>query len=101
VFREKTFDVTGCENPFPVFYGAPLKGKPFKWSPEGGPIDAVGRAYVEKMRVGIEPKPLRVGVVYEVATTSRGGGSGGCRFRIRTDGSVENLPWTAGPDGRP
>jgi hypothetical protein len=97
VFWKKTFDVTGCENPFPVFYGAPLKGKPFQTYPEGGPVSAGDRAITEQLRAGVSAKRLRVGVVYEVATTSRGGGSGGCRFRIRDDGSVENLSLTSAP----
>jgi len=91
VFWEKSFDVKGCENPFPVFYGAPLKGGPFRWYPEGGPISAEERDYVQRMRAGVAAKPLRIGVIYEVSTTSGGGGSGGCRFRILADGSVETL----------
>jgi hypothetical protein len=65
-----------CENPFPIFYGASLKGGP----PESGP-----------QYVTIKAKRLKVGVIYSVKTTSGATGYGGGRFRLVADGTVENL----------
>jgi hypothetical protein len=66
-----------CENPFPVFYGSALRGgPPENWeSPDH-----------------VKPKPLKIGVVYEVSTTTGATGYGGGRFRIRPNRTVENLP---------
>jgi hypothetical protein len=74
------FEVAGyeCATEFPVFYGAPLKGGP----PESGKED-LGM---------VKPKPLKVGVVYHVNTTTGATGYGGGAFRIRADGIVENVP---------
>jgi hypothetical protein len=72
--------VDSCENPFPVFYGAKLKGPPFP-----------GIGYVA-------PKPLKRGVVYEVATTGSGSGSGSAWFKILADGHVENYRSDPTPD---
>jgi hypothetical protein len=93
VFWEEAFDMMGCENPFPVLYGAALKGKPFQWYREGAPTSAAERAFVQKMRSGVGAKPLRTGVVYQVHSRSRGSGSGSGRFHILADGSIENLSW--------
>lgn len=73
-----------CQNPFPVFYGQPLKGIRLVY-PEG--IPGAGEASSI-----VEAKPLRVGVVYEVTTTSSGSGYGGGWFRITPDRHVENWP---------
>jgi hypothetical protein len=97
-FWQRNFDVTGCENPYPVIYGAHLKGKPFQWHPEGGPISAEERAFVGRMNAGVEAKPLPTGVVYQVSATSRGSGYGSGRFRIKTDGSIENLSADSSPE---
>ncbi len=72
----KTFDVTSCGNPFPIFYGAPLSGPPFE-NGDGKPS-------------GVEAKPLRVGALYHV-TTSGAGGYGNGWFRITSDLGIENL----------
>ena len=66
-----------CKNPFPIFYGESLKGGP----PESGPQYAI-----------INAKPLKVGIIYSVSTTTGATGYGGGRFRLRPDGAVENLP---------
>jgi hypothetical protein len=70
----KGFEVTSCLNPFPIFYGQPLKGDPF-YEDGSGSVDA---------------KPLRLGVVYEVQTSS-GGGYGAGWFRITRHGHIENF----------
>lgn len=78
VYWWKSFEVTSCPNPFPIFYGQRLKGIPFIYD-DGKPSS-------------VEAKPLRIGVVYEVTTSSSGSGYGGGWFRISKDGLVENLP---------
>jgi hypothetical protein len=78
VYWWKSFEVTSCPNPFPIFYGQRLKGIPFTYG-DGKPDS-------------VEAKPLRIGVVYEVTASSSGSGYGGGWFRITKDGRVENLP---------
>ncbi len=78
-----------CENPFPVFYGQPLKGERLVYG-EGVPAARRG----EPSSV-VEAKPLHVGVVYEVSTTSGSTGYGGGWFRITPDRRVEN--WAHDP----
>jgi len=73
-FERASYD---CKNPFPIFYGVALKGGP----PENGPQYAT-----------VSAKPLKVGIIYTVSTTSGATGYGGGRFRLRANGSVENLP---------
>ena len=82
VYWWKVFDTGSCENPFPLFYGAPLRG-----------ISSKGRR-------AVDAKPLQVGVAYEVNTTSNGSGSGTGWFRIRPDRQVENLPGDPTPPVR-
>lgn len=76
VFWYKDYSVDDCLNDFPIFYGQKLKGETFKYS--------------DPTAKGVEAKPLKVGIIYEVETASSGGYGGG-RFRIRKDGAVENL----------
>jgi hypothetical protein len=76
VYWEQTFAVDGCLNPFPVVYGAPLKGVPFDYG--GGRTSSVAA------------KPLRPGFVYEI-TSSSGAGYGTGWFRIDRTGRIENL----------
>lgn len=78
VYWWKDYAIDGCPNPFPILYGQPLAGRPFVYS------DGDTR--------GVEAKPLRIGVIYEVQTSSGGSGYGEGRFRIRADRTVENLP---------
>lgn len=78
VFWWKDTAIDACPNPFPVFYGVQLKGKPFVY--QGGSTGSV------------DAKPLRIGVVYEVDAVSSGSGIGGGRFRILPNRRVENLP---------
>jgi hypothetical protein len=75
VYWWKTFDVTSCENPFPIFYGQQLSGPPFLY--EDGPS-------------GVEAKPLRIGVVYSI-NTSGDGAYGRGWFRIEKGGHIQNL----------
>jgi hypothetical protein len=77
-FWWKDTAVTECPNPFPIRYGQHLEGRPF--------------AYQNRVTAGVEAKPLVIGVIYDVTTTSSGSGYGGCRFRIRADRTIENLP---------
>lgn len=72
-FWEEETRVTDCRNQFPILYGQPLQGEPFQ-------------------RPIVAPKPLRIGVIYSVGTSSSGSGYGAVRFRIRRDRTVENLP---------
>lgn len=76
VWRERFAD---CANLFPVFYGQTLKG---------------GSPAVEYVHTRVAAKQLKVGVIYDVTTSSRGGGYGSGRFRLMADGGVENLPRT-------
>ncbi|MBC2665238.1 hypothetical protein H7F51_06885 [Novosphingobium flavum] len=77
-FWWKDTAVDECLNPFPVFYGAPLKGKPF--------------VYKDGLHGGVEPKPLLTGVIYDVDMSGSGSGYGGGRFRILPNNRVENIP---------
>lgn len=65
-------DVRSCDNPFPIFYGDELKGRP---------SDNMGY---------VAPKPLVTDVVYQVGTGGSGSGSGTVWFKIRPDGQIEN-----------
>ena len=82
VFWWKSMVQRDCQNPFPVFYGQTLNGIRLVY-PKG--IPGAGEASPI-----VEAKPLRVGVVYEVTTTSSGSGYGGGWFRITSDRHVEN-----------
>ena len=77
VYWWKSTEVTSCENVFPIFYGQEIKGRPFIYD-DGKPSS-------------VEAKPLRIGVVYEVTTSSSGSGYGGGLFRIKKGGRIENL----------
>jgi len=66
-----------CVDEFPIFYGQRLKGKP---NPLGQAIEAVSA------------KPLKIGVVYEVTTTTGATGYGGGAFKILPDHTVINVP---------
>lgn len=83
VFWWKDYAVDACPNPFPILYGQPLAGRPF--------------TYRNGSASGVEAKPLRIGVIYEVDTTSSGSGFGEGRFRIRADHTIENLPMETAP----
>jgi hypothetical protein len=76
-YWKRTFAVTSCDNAFPVIYGAKLKGPPFR----------------EKYPFEVQAKPLLRGFTYEVSTSSNGSEYGGRRFKLTTEGAVENLPW--------
>jgi hypothetical protein len=67
-----------CLNPFPIVYGAQIRGTP---------LVANGKA-----ESGVEAKELQIGVTYSVVTTGSGSGVGSGRFRIRSNRTVENLP---------
>lgn len=73
-----------CQNQFPIFYGQPLKGDRLVYG-EHAPIARAGEASSL-----VEAKPLHVGVVYGVTTTSGATGYGGGWFRITPDRRVEN-----------
>lgn len=78
VFWWQDFAVDACPNPFPIFYGQALKGRPF--------------VFQDRPSSSVRAKPLKIGVIYEVDADSSGSGYGGGRFRIRPDRRVENLP---------
>ncbi|WP_404372725.1 hypothetical protein AB5I39_06595 [Sphingomonas sp. MMS24-J45] len=65
-------DSSSCDNPFPIIYGVPLKGKRSA---------AVG--YVAAKR-------LKAGVIYHVNAVSRGSGYGSAWFKITRNGRIEN-----------
>jgi len=77
-----------CKNSFPIFYGQPLKGERLVYG-DGVP------AYRGKSSSVVEAKPLHVGVVYEVSTSSGATGYGEGWFRITADRRVEN--WREDP----
>ena len=79
-----------CENPFPVFYGQKLKGRRLIYDEDS--IVAQSRGEASSL---VEAKPLHVGVVYEVSTTSGATGYGAGWFRVTPDRRVEN--WRADP----
>ncbi|HEX6866917.1 MAG TPA: hypothetical protein VF122_06775, partial [Caulobacteraceae bacterium] len=61
-----------CSNLFPALYGAPMKDV----LPDSSQVAA---------------KPLRLGVIYHVGTTSGGSGYGAGRFTITSDRRIQNL----------
>jgi hypothetical protein len=65
-FWHQRFD-TECVDEFPIIYGQALRGKP---DPLHEGADAVSA------------KPLRIGVIYEVSTTTGATGYGGGAFRV-------------------
>lgn len=88
VFWRKSFEAD-CENHFPIFYGQALKGQQLVYD------GRVPGAAPGEMSSVVEAKPLHVGVVYEVTTTSGATGYGGGWFRITPDRRVEN--WSEDP----
>ncbi len=76
VYWNESFAVTSCDNPFPVVYCETLGGPPFR----------------ENYEYVVKPKPLRIGVVYEVTTASNGSAYGGGTFMITEQRRVVNLP---------
>ena len=66
-----------CETRFPIAYGVPLAGE---------------ARTPEQAEREVAAKQLSPGVVYEVSATAGATGYGGGRFRLTTDGEVENLP---------
>lgn len=78
VFWKQATASDQCLNPFPVFYGAKIQGKPFE--------------YQGTVMGSVAAKPLVVNAVYEVTASGSGSGYGSRRFRILTGGGIENLP---------
>lgn len=78
-----------CENPFPIFYGQTLKGQRLVYD---GKVPGASPGETSSV---VEPKPLHIGVVYEVTATSGATGYGGGWFRIAADRRVEN--WSEDP----
>jgi len=76
----------GCENKFPLAYGVPLRGEPHVYD-SGGVPDAMAGTPAPS----VAAKKLRTGVIYTVSTTTGTTGYGCGRFRIGSDGRVENL----------
>lgn len=67
----------GCVDEFPLLYGQRFKGKP---NPLGQGPDIVAA------------KPLKIGVIYEVSTTSGATGYGSGAFKILPDHRIVNVP---------
>ncbi len=80
-----------CQNPFPIFYGQTLNGDRLTYLKYEEGVG--GHAREASPIVGA--KPLHVGVVYQVTTTSGATGYGGGWFRITPDRRVEN--WSNDP----
>lgn len=76
VYWWNSFEVSSCENRFPIFYAQRLTGPPF--------------TYQDGERDSVEAKPLRIGAVYEVSTSGDGAYGSGW-FRISRNGRIENL----------
>lgn len=74
VWRDSVDYSDDCANEFPVVYGARLKGKK---QPEWPTIPAT---------------PLRIGLEYEISTTTGATGYGGGRFHLDANGRVVNDP---------
>lgn len=68
---------SACADEFPIFYGQAFKGER---SSLGQRIEVVAA------------KPLKIGVVYEVTTTTGATGYGSGAFKILSDRTVVNLP---------
>ena len=66
-----------CVDEFPIFYGQRFKGKRISSGKESGVVAA---------------KPLKIGVVYEVTTTTGATGYGGGAFKMLNDRTVINVP---------
>lgn len=78
----------GCQNEYPIFYGQKLKGARVVY-----PDDFFDKEARGKEASHVAPKPLLLGVVYEVSMTSSGSGYGGSTyFRISKDGLLETWP---------
>lgn len=75
-----------CQNTFPIIYGEPLKGKPHVYDSGGVPQELRGRP-----ASSVSPRPLHIGVLYTVDTTTGATGYGCGRFRILPNRRVENL----------
>lgn len=65
-----------CVDEFPIFYGQQFKGK---------------RRPSDQMVEVVSAKPLKVGVVYEIATTTGATGYGGGAFKILSNRTVVNV----------
>ena len=76
----------GCKNKFPIAYGKPLRGHPQVYDSGGVPDAMVGTS-----APSVAAKKLRAGVIYTVSTGTGATGYGCGRFRIGSDGRVENL----------
>jgi hypothetical protein len=74
-----------CRDHFPVFYGQPLNGRPFVYTSH------VPRVHPGERSSVVEAKPLHVGVVYEVYTSSGMLRDGFGWFRITNDRRIQNL----------
>jgi hypothetical protein len=75
-----------CDDHFPVFYGQPLKGSRLVYN---GDVSGTHRGQMSSV---VEAKPLDVGVVYEVVTSSGILRAGHGWFRLTPDRHVENWP---------
>ena len=76
----------GCVNKFPLVYGQALRGHPQGYDSGGVPDAMAGTA-----APSVAAKRLRIGVIYTVSTTTGATGYGCGRFRVESDGRVENL----------
>lgn len=86
VWQQSIAHDDGCENTFPIVYGAALDGKPHIYGSGGVPAELVGTT-----APSVPAKKLKAGVVYIVSTTTGATGYGCGRFRIGPNRHVENL----------
>lgn len=75
-----------CDDHFPLFYGQQLKGRRLVYT-----VSVPGARAGDASSV-VEAKPLHVGVVYEVHTSSGMLRDGTGWFRIAPEGHIENWP---------
>ena len=76
----------GCDNKFPIAYGEPLRGHSQVYDSGGVPDAMVGTP-----APSVAAKRLQAGAIYMVSTTTGATGYGCGRFRIGSNGQVENL----------
>jgi len=86
VWQQSIAHADACVNKFPLMYGPSLRGHPQVYDSGGVPDAMVGMP-----APSVTAKKLRGGVIYTVSTATGATDYGCGRFRIGSDGRVENL----------